>query len=227
MKNHLKRIATPRTWIINRKEQKFIIRPNPGAHSFERGLPLAVIMRDLLKLASTMGEVKKILNNKDVLVDGKRRKNPAFIVGLFDVISFPDLKKSYRSSLDDKGRLVLTESPAGESAVKLSKVVGKTVLKGGKIQFNLHDGKNIISKEKAKVGDSLLLGLPKLEIKKVLPLKIGMKVFLTSGKYAGDTGVLKEIKGTEVIYSSHENEVETAKDYLFVVGDKKTEIKVN
>lgn len=226
MKNHLKRIASPRTWIINRKKEKFILRPTSGAHSFENGMALGVIMRDVLNLASTMGEVKKILNNKEVLVDGKRRKDHSFLAGLFDVISFPDLKRYYRVVLDNKGRIVVSEIDEKESKLKLSKVVGKTALKKGKVQFNLHDGKNMISEEKAKVGDSLLLELPNLAVKKVLPLKEGMKVFLTKGRHAGSSGQLKDLQGKEAKFTAEDKEIETAKDYLFVVGKKESEIKI-
>jgi len=226
MKNHLKRIASPKTWIINRKENKFILRPTPGGHPLDNGMPLGVIMRDMLKLASVMSEVKKILNNKEVLVDGKRRKDHGFIVGLFDVISLPGLKKYYRLVLDSKGRIAFSEIDEKESKLKLSKVTGKTALKKGNVQFNLHDGKNIVANEKAKVGDSLLLELPKLTVKKVLPLKEGMRVFLTKGNHAGDSGTLKGLKGKEAKYFAREQEIETSKDYLFVVGEKESEIKI-
>lgn len=226
MKNHLKRIASPRTWIINRKENKFILRPAPGGHSLDSGMPLGVIMRDVLRLASTMGEVKKILNNKEVLIDGIRRKDHSFLVGLFDAISIPELKRYHRLVLDNKGRIVFSEIDEKESKLKLSKVTGKTALKKGKMQLNLHDGKNIITEEKAKVGDSVLLDLPKLTIKKVLPLKEGMSVFLTKGKHAGDSGILMALKGKEAKYSAREQEIETSKDYLFVVGEKEPEIKI-
>ena len=107
MKNHLKRIASPRTWAIDRKNNKFITRPRPGAHSFENGLALGVIIRDHLKLASTMSEVKKTLNNNEVLVDGKRRKDHRYLIGLFDVLKIA--KKSYRIIFDRKGRIIVTE----------------------------------------------------------------------------------------------------------------------
>lgn len=221
MKNHLKRIASPRTWVINRKEGKFIVRPKPGAHSLENGLPLGVILREKLGFASTMGEVKKILNNKTVLVDGKRRKDHRYIAGLFDVVSVPEVSKYYRITFDQKGRLVVLKITEEESNYKLSKVVSKTSLRGKKIQLNLHDSKNIISDQKVKVGDTLMLRLPDLEIKKVLPLKEGATVFLTKGKHAGSMGILKEIKGEEVIYSVDQVDVETAKNYLFVVEKSK------
>ena len=96
MKNHLKRIATPRTWVIDRLSRTFITRPKPGAHSLAQGMPLSVILRDMVKVASTTAEVKKILNNKEVLVDGKRRKDHRLIVGLFDIISIPELKQQFR-----------------------------------------------------------------------------------------------------------------------------------
>lgn len=226
MKNHLKRIASPKTWFVDRKANTFIVRPNPGAHSLDQGLPLGVLLRDDLELAATMGEIKKLLNNKEVLVDGIRRKDHSFIVGLFDVLSIPELKKHYRMMLDRKGRLILKEVSAQESSVKLAKVMGKTMIKGGKVQYNLHDGRNILSDGKGNVGDTFVLSLPKAAVKKVLPLKEGSKIFLTKGKHAGDVGVLKQIKGNEATYSTAGQEIETAKGYLFVVGEKEMEIKL-
>jgi small subunit ribosomal protein S4e len=126
--------------------------------------------------------------------------------------------------LDKKGRLRLAEVSAKEAGVKLAKVVGKTALKGGKIQFNLHDGRNIVSDTKAKVGDTFVLSLPEAKISKLLTVKKGATVFLIKGKHAGDVGVLKEIKGVEATYTVGDADIDTAKEYLFVVGDKAAEI---
>lgn len=226
MKNHLKQIAAPRTWFIRRKTTVFTIRPNPGAHSLENGMPLGLLLRDNVQVASTTGEVRKVLNNKEVLVDGVARTDHRHMVGLFDVLSIPKLKKNYRMIMDTKGRLTLTEITATEAAVKLAKVVGKTALKGGKVQFNLHDGRNITSDAAAKVGDTFVLSLPTVKVSKILSAKKGVKVFLTKGKHAGDVGVLKEVKGMEATYTVEGADVDTAKEYLFVVGEKDTEIKL-
>lgn len=227
MKSHLKRLATPKTWKINRKEKVFIVRPNPGAHSFERGLPLNVVLKELLKLVKTTREVKKVLKNNLVLVDGKRRENHHFLTGLFDVLSIPELKRSYRMLLNKRGKLQVKEISPEEGGFKPCKVVGKKVLTKGKTQLNLHDGKNIICKEqKVKVGDTLVLTLPQLEIKEILPLKAGANVFLIKGKHIGEVGILKEIKGREAVYLADNEEIETARDYLFVVGDKKPVINL-
>ncbi len=226
MKNHLKRIAAPKTWHLNRGQHIYAARPNPGTHTLEMGLALGTVLRDHLHLAETMGEIRKLLHAKEVLVDGVTRKEHRFMVGLFDVVSVVDHKKQYRVVLDAKCRLQVKEVPAAESGLKVSRVMGKTVLKGGKIQYHLYDGKNIIGNTElaVKVGDSVVVQLPSLTIKKVLPLKEGMTIFLTKGKHGGDTGVLKELKGRQAVYTKGSEEVETAKAYVFVVGEKSPEM---
>jgi small subunit ribosomal protein S4e len=225
-KNHLKRISSPRTWILDRKSTTFTVRPNAGGHSFENGLPLGIVIRDMLGLAKSMTEVKKILNNNEILVDGKRRKDHRFIVGLFDVLKFSLLNKSYRLTFDKKGRIVLIEIDDKESNTKVCKIVGKSLVKKGKIQYHLHDGKSILSEVQAKVGDTLLISLPTLEIKSSLPFQEGVTIFLTKGRYAGDVGQLESVRGDEVIYIRDGKKIETSKNYAFVVGKEKAEIKI-
>jgi small subunit ribosomal protein S4e len=227
MKNHLKRISSPRTWKIDRKSNKFTIKPNPGAHSLEMGMSLGVIMRDILNYAQTASEVRKILKNEEVLVDGKRRKDYRYIVGLFDVISFPKIEKNYRFTIDNKGKLNLVTIESQEANLKLASVVGKTKLKSDKMQINLHDGKNIISAEDIKVGDTLLLELPKQTIKKVLKLNEGSTIILIKGKHSGDVGTYKGMEGKEAVYQKGNEEIKTTKKYIFVIGQDKPEIKVN
>ncbi len=224
MKNHLKRIAAPRRWHIDRKANTFTTRPKPGAHPLDQGLPLNVILRDIVKIAASTSEVKKILNNNEILVDGKRRKDHRFIVGLFDVVSFN--KSQYRVALDAKGRLSLIEIPATEKTKKVCKVTGKSILKGGKIQLNLFDGKNILTSEKVSVGDSVLIELPSCKITKVFPLKEGATIYLQRGKRSGDSGTLKTLNDKQAVYESNGKDVETLKEYLFVIGEKKAEVTI-
>ena len=228
MKNHLKRIASPRTWILDKKYSKYTVKPNPGAHALDSGLPLGVILRDILKIADSMTEVKKILNSKEVLVDGRRRKDHRFQVGLFDVLSIPDLKQNYRIVLDVKGRLSVLEIESKESSIKICKINGKTVLSKGKIQFNLSDGKNIISDMQAKLGDSLVVSLPEFKVKEVLPLKAGAVECIVKGKKSGRLGTIKELKKKEVVFGSKNKaaETETTKNCLFVLGFNEPKIKV-
>ncbi len=232
MKNHLKQIAVPKTWEVNRKEKTFTVRPNPGAHSLEMGLPLGLVLRDILKLAGTMDEIKKMLNSQEVLVDGKRRKDHRFIIGLFDILSISTLKKSYRILFDHQGCLTAKEINASESSVKLGKIVGKKMTSGGKIQLSLHDGKNIIVAEnndtlkKAKLGDSLLLNVPKQEVKELISLVKGAKIYLIKGKHRSDRGEFVSVSGNIAVYKKGNVQIETDKSYLFVVGKDKEMISL-
>jgi small subunit ribosomal protein S4e len=226
-KNHLKRISSPRTWILDRKFTTFTVRPNAGGHSFENGLALGFVLRDMLGLAKSMTEVKKLLNNNEILVDGKRRKDHRYIIGLFDTLKLGSLNKFYRLTFDNKGRIILIEIDEKESTLKVCKIVGKSLVKKGKIQYHLHDGKNILSDVEAKVGDSFLLTLPTLEIKSTLPFEKGAIIFLTKGRHAGDVGKLEDVRGDEVIYSHNKKKIETLKNYVFVLGKEKSQIKTD
>ena len=68
VKNHLKRIAIPRTWRVKtKKEIKYIARPKPGKN-FLYSMPLATILKEVICIARTEKEVKFILSEKTVLV---------------------------------------------------------------------------------------------------------------------------------------------------------------
>ena len=219
MPNHLKRIAAPRSWMIDRKNHVFVMKPLPSGHALKQGLPLGLVLRDVLGLGRTLVEIKKVLHGSEVLIDGKRQKDPHYLVGLFDVISLPSLKKAYLVAFDTKGRMVVKETKPTETS-KLCKVVGKTVLGKDKIQLHLHDGKNVLSSQKVQVGDTVTLRFPSLSIEEVLPLKPGSHVYLTGGKHQGEWGTVKGIKGNEATYISKEKETATLKRYLFVLPPK-------
>ena len=226
MKNHLKRISAPKTWKINRQENTFVIRPTASGHQLGSGLPLGVILRDFLKLVNTTSEVKKLLNRSAVLVDGTRVKDYRQQVGMFDLLRVEKINKTYRVVFDQKGRINLREVEAN-STLKPRKIIGKTLLPGGKVQYNLYDGRNLIADLKAQVGDSLLMDVAKGEVKEVLPLAKGAAVFLIHGKHSGSVGTLKEVKGKEAVYIQEGKEVGTLKEYLFVVGKHKPMIEVS
>lgn len=226
MKNHLKRITVPTTWSIDRKTSTFIMRPRPGAHPIEMSLPLGIVLKDFLKCAQTTREAKKVCNNQEILIDGKRKKEVHLPVGLFDVISMPT-KEDYRMVFDIKGRLVLQKIDAKEKGLKPCKIKGKVAL-SKHIQLNLHDGSNILVEKdfKCNVGDSVLITLPDRKVKELLPLKKDCIVFITDGKRRGDSGSFIEVKEDRAVYQKDEAKIETAKRYLFVIGDKKSAITI-
>ena len=218
---HLSRLAMPNTWKIKKKGIKWITKPLAGPHPLESGMPINLILKEILGYAKTSREVKKILNNQDILIDGKRRKEPRFIVGLMDVLSIPNIKTSFRILLDKKGHIFLKKIDEKESSLKLCKVVGKKPIKK-KIQLNLFDGKNIlIDKDDYKVGDSILIELPSQKIINHLKLEKNCSIYMTAGKKVGSVGVLQEIQKDKIVYKTEGKDNITLKKYAFVVGKEK------
>jgi small subunit ribosomal protein S4e len=223
---HLSRLASSKKWNIRKKGIKWVARPHPGAHSINEGIHLLSILRDMLNYAHTLKEVKKILTNEEIYVDGKRRKNPRFIVGLMDVLFIPKNKETFRVLLTKKGKLTLIPIDEKESNIKLCKITGKRPYKK-KIQLNLFDGKNIlVDKAEYKVGDTLMIEVPSLKIKGSFALEKGNYIYLTGGRHIGETGVMEEISDKTIIIKKNKQLIKTSKKLAFVIGKTKPAIKL-
>lgn len=225
---HLKRLVAPRSWNIARKERTWTTKPMPGKHSLEGALPISTILRDYLKVCDNNREAKIILHNRDVFVDQRVVNKPKYPVGLMDIISIPKIKLHVRAMLDKHGRIEFVPIKAADSKWKLARVENKRNIKGGHTQINLHDGTNILSKEKVKTGDVLQLNLPDLKIKKVLKFKKGAQSLIIGGAHVGS---ISTIMGEETTRSTKPNLVmyenfQTIRPYSFVVGEKKAMISL-
>ena len=223
MSKHLKRITTPRSWSIGRKAHFWATKPRPGPHSLERSVPLAIVLRDYLHVCDTAREARRILSGGEVLLDQRVVRDPKRGVGLMDVVSLPTVKANFRCLLDHHGRLHFSEIKAVAAKWKLLRVEGKTTLRGGKTQLNLHDGSNLLSDEAVATGDVLQLALPGLKVKKILKFGKGAPALVTGGAHVGTIAPLEEAVETR---SPRPNvvrfaEFETLKQYAFVVGAKK------
>lgn len=224
-RKHLKRYKAPKHWPIHPKENKWTVKPNAGPHAIEESLPLLLIVRDILSVADNSREAKRIINNGDILVDGRARKDYKYPVGFMDVIEIPKTESVYRVLPDEKGRLILHSITTENKDFKLCKISNKTTINGGKTQLNLHDGRNYTDEGNYKVGDVVILKVPDQEISEVISFENGTIGLITGGKHIGEIGRIKEINITK---SSMPNTVEmetenkkvflTLKDYVFVIG---------
>ena len=220
-KDHLKRLAAPKTWQIERKRTTFIVKSRPGPHRLEMSMPLGIIIKEILKQANTTSEVKKILNSNEIKIDGVVRKDFRFPVGVFDTLEFTNVGEHFRVILDKKG-IGLIKINKEDSSIKPCKITGKTMVKG-RLQLSLYDGKTIlVDKDSYKVGDTVVLSLPENKIGKHLKLEKKAAIILIGGKHIGEAGNVDAIVENRLIYKDDKNElVETLKDYAFVVGDTK------
>ena len=232
MSKHLKRLNAPRTLRLNRKERIWTIRASPGPHALEKSIPLGLIIRDYLKLADTAKEAKKIISNGEVLVDGIQRKNYKFPCGLMDVISITKLKKDFRVIFDQRGKLTLVPIQSKDASWKLCRIENKNIIKGNKIQLNLHDGRNtIIKKDEYKTGDVLKISFKDKKISEIYKFEKGTVSIITGGTHIGEIANIQEL---EKIQSSKPNlvkmkgntEFSTLQNYVFPIGKNKPVIEL-
>jgi small subunit ribosomal protein S4e len=222
----MKRIAAPKAIpITDKKERTWIVKTSPGPHAKKHAIQLGVLLRDVLKTATTLREVRGILSKRMLEIDGRVRTDEKFPVGLMDVVSLPKAGKHFRVMVDNKGRLVPHEIPKEEAAQKIVRVVGKHTIRGGKISLSFHDGKNLIGDNNVKVGDSLVVSLPAAKMKTLLKRDKGARCLVVEGKHAGSLVKLKEIierkggKPSEALVQGKGEDFITVAKYLFVVDE--------
>jgi small subunit ribosomal protein S4e len=229
----VKRQLAPTFWDIKRKESRFILRVRPGPYSKRKAYPLGIILRDILKVATTMHEAQMITNSGVVKVDGKIRRDVNFAVGLMDVLEIVPTGQAYRFVPKNSILLEPIVINTEESHVKLVRVTSKVTIKGKKLQYGFHDGKTILSDRILKVGDSCLIEIPGEKIIDHIDFKKGGMALITSGENAGNLGRIEDIRDgvfslpKRVILSFSDRSVELPVEMVMVVGLDKPVIKVN
>lgn len=230
MKRSMKRLTAPRSWPVPRKTSVWVKKPSPGPHPTERCMPLVGVARDMLKICDSANEARRIIGNREVLVDGRVVKNHKMPVGLMDVISLPKLDQHYRLLLNRRGKFILVALEEGAENWKLCRIENKTTVKGGKIQLNLHDGRNLlIEGNRYRTGDVLRIEVPSQEILDVFEMSSGNLALVISGAHIGEVMTIESLK---VERKSAPNVVEftdgssTVKPNVFVIGSKESAIKL-
>jgi small subunit ribosomal protein S4e len=228
-RNQMKRLAAPRAMKIERKgvHARFISKAEPGPHPRSSSLPIIALLRDILGLARSAREIKMVLSQGKVLVDGTVRRDHRFPIGFMDVVSIPDSGINYRIKYDTHGRLVPVEVSKNEASFKYCKIMRKSIIRGGSLQYGFHDGRTITAEKSAKMslGDVVKLEIPEQKILKVLPLKEGSLGYITSGKHAGKTGKIVQIttgglaKKPSVLLEGEGEKFSTNKENVFVVEE--------
>ena len=173
-------------------------------------MPLLFILRDLMKISQNKKETKKILSSEKVRVNGKIVRDVNFPLTLFDTLTIEN--KNFRIKIKNN-KFDFSEIKEFENN-KIVKVIGKKILHGNKIQINLSDGRNILTKEKINVGDSTLINLTDNKIEKVFSLKTGAKAIVLSGKHISKEGKIESVDENRGLC-------------LLDVGDKKINVKID
>jgi small subunit ribosomal protein S4e len=197
---------------------------------------LAAVLRDSLGFAETRKEAKKIVSQGRIYVDGQVRRDDAYPVGLADVVSVPDIDRSFRVLPSAKG-LVLQPIDSEEAKFKLCKVEKKTVVRNGSIQLNLHDGSNILVKisgpknpqeDPCKTLDTVKVTLPEKRAVEFIRMKEKDYAIITGGKNIGKHGTIIEIEKASgksrrdalvTIEDKKGNRYQTTLGFVFALGE--------
>lgn len=169
---------------LPRKGTKFVAR---ARSSLNESIPVITAVRDILHLARTTKEVKFLIHEKKLKLNGKPVKDFHESIKL---LSLFEADKPYILTFLPTGKFIFEE--AKDHSARLCKVIGKKMQKEKKLQLNLHDGSNVLVKEnKISINDTLVLD-NEGKIKKHIPLEHGKHVLVISGKHTGSKGKIED-----------------------------------
>jgi len=230
MSDHLKRLNAPDSWHIAKKTTTFITKTAPGPHN-ANAMPIAVWLRDHMQYARNLKEVKQILGQKDVIINGRACRDPKMGIGIFDIIALPKINKYYRILRDKNGRHVSIEIDAEAAKTRLCKITNKTTITGGKVQLNLRDGANILADNTYKSGDSVVVSIePDTRFKIVdhFPFAVGNMAMIIGGRHSGNVARIVDIVKmpgsvpNRIILEDEKSgtKFDTIAPYVYIVGKK-------
>jgi small subunit ribosomal protein S4e len=229
MTRHQKRLSVPKSWPVERKTEKFTVKAGAGPHG-ESGVPLVVLLRDVLGYVDSAREANYALNQDTVLANGDAISDVQRPIGMFDIVAFTERKEYYRVFPDEGGRLSLTPIDADAADSKLGKIAGKRQVSGGDTQLALHDGRTLLVDDAAgyAVGDSLVVANDDASIVAHFPYEEGALVTAVDGQHAGEIGTIDEIDVTPgsgsniVTVETDDGGFETIAEYVVVIDENFT-----
>uniref|UniRef100_A0A286XEX5 40S ribosomal protein S4 n=1 Tax=Cavia porcellus TaxID=10141 RepID=A0A286XEX5_CAVPO len=198
-KKHLKWIAAPKLWMLDKLTGVFAPRPSTGPHKLKECLPLIIFLRNRLKYALTGDEVKKICMERFIKIDGKTGEN------------FPLI-------YDTKGRFAVHRITSEEATYKKIFVGTK-----GIPHLVTHDARTIRYPDPLiKVNDTIQIDLDTGKITDFIKFDTGNLCMVTGGANLGRIGVItnreKNPGSFDVVHVKDANGFATRLSNIFVIG---------
>jgi len=204
-KKHLKRISAPRHWLLDKLGGVFAPKPSAGPHKSRECIPLAILIRNRLKYALNAREIKMVLMQRHVKVDGKVRTDPKYPAGFQDIITIEKTNEYFRLLYDVKGRFIIQRITAPEAKYKLCKIKRQEMGQKGIPYIVTHDGRTIrYAHPSVKVNDTIKLNLETGKIEEFVKFELGNIVMITGGRNTGRVGVIvhkeKHLGSFEIVH---------------------------
>jgi small subunit ribosomal protein S4e len=229
MSNHQKRLSAPTSWPVERKTETFTVKADAGPHG-EDGVPLLILLRDVLGYVDSRKEARYALEQDNVLVNGTAVLDATRPIGMFDILAFDEREEYYRVFPDEGGRLALTPIDADAAGSKLGKITEKRTVPGGDVQLTLHDGATLLVEAGTEYapGDSLVVDNGDNAVVVHFPYEEGALVTAVDGGHAGEIGTITSIDVTPgsssstVTVETEEGTFETVEEYVVVIDENFT-----
>jgi len=190
-KRHLKRLNAPRHWMLDKLGGVWAPRPSTGPHKLRECLPLIILLRNRLKYALNTKEVKYILMQRLIKVDGKARTDKTYPAGFMDVIGIEKTNQFFRLLYDIRGRFAIHRIGEEEAKYKLCRVK-KLEMGPKKVPYVLtHDGRTIRYPDPlVAVNDTVKFDLETGKIEDFIKFETGNLAMISGGKNTGRVGVI-------------------------------------
>jgi small subunit ribosomal protein S4e len=225
-KKHLKRLAAPSSWMLDKLGGTYAPRPSQGPHKLRESLPLTILLRNRLKYALTGNEVTKIVMQRLIKVDNKVRTDNTYPTGYMDVISIEKSGEHFRILYDVKGRFTIHRITPEEAEYKLLRVKRVAIGAKGVPHIVTHDSRTIRYPDPAiHVNDTVKFDLKQNKIVDFVKFDTGNLVMITGGRNMGRVGVIthreKHVGGFDIVHvkDSLDRNFATRVTNIFVIGE--------
>jgi len=222
---HLKRLAAPKSWMLDKLGGVYSCRPSSGPHRLSECMPISIFLRNRLKYALTQKEVESIMKQRLIKIDGKTRTDTRYPTGFMDVIQIDKTGENFRLIYDVKGRFTIHRITNQEAKYKLCRV--RAVKTGPKNVPFLYtsDGRTIRYPDPiVKVNDSIRLDINTNKIMDSIKFEAGNLCMVTGGRNTGRVGTIMHRErhpgSFDIVHVKDANghTFATRLAYIFVIG---------
>ncbi|KAE9555699.1 hypothetical protein FO519_001051 [Halicephalobus sp. NKZ332] len=224
-KKHLKRLAAPKHWMLDKLGGVFAPRPIPGPHKLRESLPLVVFLRNRLKYALNYNDARKICMQRLIKVDNKVRSDMRFPAGFMDVITIEKTNETFRLLYDVKGRFATHRITKAEGQFKLLKVIKTWVGAKGVPHLSTHDGRTIrFPDPHIKRDDTIVYDIENNKITDYVKFESGNLAMITGGHNVGRVGIVGHRSrhpgsfDIVTVKDTHGHSFATRSNNVFIIG---------
>lgn len=222
---HLKRLAAPVAWGLEKSGGVFATRMRSGPHCKALAVPLNYIVSRFIGIAKNSREVAYVLNEGHISVNGRVVKDRKAPVGLFDVITIKKTNTHYRLVLNINRKFKIQKITSESANFRITKVRAKDVEETVPYIRTI-DGFNFRFVDPAVgLNDTVLVDIRTNKVVDFLRFESGKIAFVFGGSNAGRAGVIKRVEtlpnGKMFIYLSDARgkDFTVSSDKAIVVGE--------